>query len=194
MGDPCRSCSELWQLNQVPVTKKWIQEALGHVVQENTHYINYYLHPISIHRLDNNTAIAFLNRMGGIHSPLLSRLHDCRDLILVDWKELEYSCPGLSRKCASRVSHGTGQTSATGNSIEICCCSWLALSQSATCLLAELPLYCIWKSIQAALTVDSTTCSAEKSERAWYVYHQQIPMKQNIHTQCFVPMIFALVS
>ena len=55
-------------------------------VQERTHNINYWLlfwlmsfasnqraNSIFLH-LDNITAIAFLNRMGGTHSPLLSRL------------------------------------------------------------------------------------------------------------------------
>ena len=151
-------------------------------VQERTHHINYLellaaflalksfasnRRAISILlRLDNITAIAFLNRMGGTHSPLLSRLaveiwnwciernltihaehHPGIENVRADWESrhrTDSSDWRLNRDVFLQLENKLGPFS---------------IDMFASRTNAQLPLYCSWKPDPAAVTVDGLSIS-----------------------------------
>ena len=151
-------------------------------VQERTHHINYLellaaflalksfasnRRAISILlRLDNITAIAFLNRMGGTHSPLLSRLaveiwnwciernltihaehHPGIENVRADWESrhrTDSSDWKLNRDVFLQLENKLGPFS---------------IDMFASRTNAQLLLYCSWKPDPAAVTVDGLSIS-----------------------------------
>ena len=151
-------------------------------VQERTHHINYLellaaflalksfasnRRAISILlRLDNITAIAFLNRMGGTHSPLLSRLaveiwNCCIERNLTIHAE---HLPGIENVWADWESRHRTDSSDWKLNRDVFLqlenkLGPFSINMFASRTNAQLLLYCSWKPDPAAVTVDGLSIS-----------------------------------